>query len=37
MDYDLVIQYTDLEFAFYTISRGDAQLSWKREESLAHV
>jgi hypothetical protein len=37
MDYDLLIQFSDLELACYTVSRGDAQLSWKREESLAYV
>lgn len=37
MDYDLLIQYDDLELICYSISRGEVQEVWKREESLAYV
>jgi hypothetical protein len=37
MDYDLIIQYTDLELVSYTISKGHVSEQWKREESLAYV
>lgn len=37
MDYDLVLQYSDLELVCYTVSRSNVQLAWKREESLAYV
>lgn len=37
MDYDLVIQYKDLELVSYSISRGNAQIAWKKEESLAYI
>ncbi len=37
MDYDFVIQYSDLELVCYSISKSEAQVVWKREESLAHI
>jgi len=37
MDYDLIVQYTDLELVSYSISRGNAHQVWKREESLAYI
>lgn len=37
MDFDLIIQYADLELVCFTISKSDVQVAWKREESLAFV
>lgn len=30
MDYDMIVQYSDLELVCYTIAKGDVQVAWKR-------
>ena len=37
LDYDVVIQFTDLELVSYSASQGGLALLWKREESLAYI
>jgi hypothetical protein len=37
MEYDLVVQYKDLELVSYSISRANVQTSWQKEESLAYI
>ena len=37
LDFDVVVQFTDLELVSYSASQGGLALVWKREESLAYI